>query len=462
MSISEKIRKKNVTKQKYYLPYLVAVICTAIYLSLVFNDNVWLDEAFSASIIRCGFKDMLSRTFADTLPPFYNFSAWVFTDIFGFSTIKLKIFSVMPMLFLMLVSAFFIPKSVSVRTACLYIVMITAMPHFLAHGVEIRMYSWAVFFAASTAIFAVCFIHSVPHSEIWLVICTILGAYTHQYALITEAFVWLMLLFISIRNKNLKKWCILAAVCIVCYIPCAILTIFQLKAATAYFSAGPASFDSFMSSVRYPFVTNITIVSALLLTFTALLFAYACTKKLYKYAYYLLIYILVTAVSFGIMQMTGSTFFSSRYLMPAIAIFWLGAAAALDMLLTDNRYVWFIAVPLITATFIILYIQQYRAEYVDISGFKAFIDSTGEEDGYVVYEESPEIEICLEYYAPWLKSCDIDGIGDIKGKKYVFVNRNMHTDDIEKIKNRNYELRYIENLNFDRYTFKAYELIEQD
>ena len=92
-------------KYKRYIPYFSAVLCTAVYLSLVFNDNIWLDEAFSASIIRCGYKEMLSRTIADTLPPFYNLSAWLFTHIFGFSTIGLKIFSVLPVFLLMLVSA---------------------------------------------------------------------------------------------------------------------------------------------------------------------------------------------------------------------------------------------------------------------------------------------------------------------------------------------------------------------
>ena len=38
----------------------------------------------------------------------------------------------------------------------------------------------------------------------------------------------------------------------------------------------------------------------------------------------------------------------------------------------------------------------------------------------------------------------------------------MHTDDIEKIKNKNYELKYVENLSFYRYNFKAYELIRFD
>ena len=445
-------------KSRNCLPYLFTVVCTIIYLSLVFNDNVWMDEAFSASIIRCGFDEMVSRTFADTLPPFYNFSAWLFTQIAGFSTIKLKIFSVVPMTLLMLTAAHFIPRIVSVRAACLYIVMLTAMPHFLEHGIEIRMYSWAVFFASATAIFAVCSMKDIPYADILQVVSTVCGAYTHQYALIAEAFIWLMLLTISVRKRKVRHWGIMAAVCIVLYLPCAILTFFQMKSAASYFSAAPATFDSLMSSIRYPFVTNVTFLSALLLIFVLLLFAYLCRKGEYIYIYCILVYIFVTAMSFGFMHATGSSFFSSRYLLPAVGILWFGVSVALDMLISENRYVFIAAALLAAASLIVVYIQQFRTEYTDLSEFIGFIDSTGEGDGYVMYEDFPEIGICLEYYAPWMKSCSVDEIGEVPGNKYVFVNRNMHTDDIEKINEKDYTLRYIENLSFDRYTFRAYEL----
>ena len=446
-------------KRNSFIPYLFALICTAVYVSLIFNENVWMDEAFSASIIRCGFREMIERTFKDTLPPFYNTSAWLFTSIFGFSTVTLKLFSVIPMSLLMLVSAHFIPKFASVRASCLYIVMITAMPHFLEHGVEIRMYSWAVFFTASSAVFALCLIRSVPHAAIWLVVSTIMGAYTHQYALIAEAFIWLMLFAVSIRKKEVKKWFKYAAVCAVCYLPCAVLTVFQMRAASAYFSAAPATLASFLSSIRYPFVTNVTVLSAVLLVFTVLLLGYSFARKRYIYTYCFLIFIFVSAISFCLMYATGSTFFSSRYLMPSVGILWLGAALALDGLLSENRYVWYVAVPVTAAVFTVVYVQQFRSEYVDITGFKSFLNSTAEGDGYVMYEEFPEIGICLEYYAPWLRSCNLDEIGSVPGRKYVFINRDMHTDDIEKIKNADFDLKYIENLNFDRYTFRAYELI---
>ncbi|MBQ9606830.1 MAG: hypothetical protein IJV16_06605 [Lachnospiraceae bacterium] len=445
-------------KQKKYIPYIFAIICTLVYLSLVFNNNVWLDEAFSASIIRCDFGEMISRTFADTLPPFYNFSAWLFTHIFGFSTVTLKIFSVIPMLLLMLVSARFLPEVSSVQTACIYIVLMTAMPHLLEHGVEIRMYSWAVFFASATAVFAVCVIKELPHTKPWLILVTVLGAYTHQYALIAEAFVWLMLLVIFLWKKNVTGWLKMALICIVLYIPCAILTVRQMKAATTYFSASPATFDSLMASIRYPFVTNITVLSAILMISTVSLFVYACIRKEFISAYYISIYVLAAILSFCLMWITDSTFFTSRYLMPSIGILWLGLALALDEVFSESRILKAAAVLIVSAVLILVYIRQFQAEYVDMSAFEDFISTTGADDGYVIYEDFPEIEICLGYYAPWLKKYEPEDISSARGSKYLFINGDSDTDNTKKIKN--FDLRYIENLSFDRYTFKAYELTE--
>ena len=446
-----------------YVPYIFAAVCTLIYISLVFNDNVWMDEAFSASIIRCDLAEMVSRTFADTLPPFYNFSAWIFTRIFGFSTVSLKIFSVIPVVLLMAVSSCVIPRIASVRSACFYIVLLTTMPHLLEYGVEIRMYSWALSFASLTAISALCLLQDAGHAKLWLVICTVAGAYTHQYALIAESFIWLMLLVIYIRRKSFLQWLIPAAICILCYIPCAVLTVYQMKAASSYFSASPPTLDNLLSVIRFPFVTNVTLLSALLLTGAVALFIYSCMKGEYINAYLMTIYVFIALLSFILMRLSGSSFFSARYLLPAIGLLHLGAALALGSLTgslpAQKKAVYMVSIPLILMTLIIIYVQQFRSEYTDITAFKQFIESTDAGDGYVMIEDFPEVEICLDYYAPWLKSCTFDDISHIQGDKYVIVNDKAAPEDKKNLKK--FDLRYVEDLDFDRYKIKVYILLNE-
>ncbi len=449
-------------KQANKIPYFYAVVCTAVYLTLIFSNNVWLDEAFSASIIRSGFGEMATKTFADTLPPFYNFAAWGFTRAFGFSTVTLKLFSVIPMSLLMFTAAHYIPKISSAKAACLYILLITAMPHFLEYGVEIRMYSWAVFFASASAIFALCLLQGIDHTRLPLVICTILGAYTHQFALIAEAFVWLMLLMIFIKKKRFLHILPYAAVCIILYIPCAVLTVFQMKSATSYFSATSPTIASLMASVRFPFVTDKTVISAALLVLVVTVFVFGILRREYISVYYISLYGLVTILSFGLMWITGSSFFSSRYLLPSMGILWIGVALITDKAAGLKRTVSIVAVTAVAVVFAVIYTGRFQAEYTDMSAFEQFIGSTTEDDGYVIFEDFPEIELCMEYYAPWLKAYKPDEIQQAEGEKYLIVNGDVHMDDLKKIDPEKFEIKYIEDLSFDRYTFRIYILLAKE
>jgi hypothetical protein len=444
-----------------WMPCILTVLCAGIYVSLVFNNNLWLDEAFSASIIRCDFPEMISRTAGDTLPPFYNVAAWCFTRIFGYSSVTLKLFSVLPMVLLMLVSAIFLTKVRSSGTACIYILLITAMPYMLNHGVEIRMYSWALFFASASAVFALCLMKGLPYSTPLLMICTVLGAYTHQYTLITEVYIWLMLLLFFVKKKQVLTWVKLAVLCIALYIPCGVLTIFQLGKATSYFSAAGASVSNFLQSLRYPFVTHYTILSALLLLAVAALFGTAVAKRDYTAAWFMAVFVLEIFMSYGVMVLTGSTFFSSRYLMPAIGIMWLGAAIAIQDIPLDRMPAFAKGIAmaagagLLLVTFITGYGRQYAEEYKDTSAFEQFIDTTDADDGYVIYEDFPEIQVCLMYYAPWLKAYTKDDIDTVKGDRYLFISESTESDTSEEEKN---DLKYLGTYSFDRYTFKAYTM----
>ncbi|MBR1875615.1 MAG: hypothetical protein IJ805_00745, partial [Lachnospiraceae bacterium] len=88
------------------LPLIMALTASAVYLSLIFNDNVWVDEAFTAVLVRGSFKEMMARSAADTLPPLYNILAWLMTEIFGYGTLQLKLTSVIPLISLFFFSAY--------------------------------------------------------------------------------------------------------------------------------------------------------------------------------------------------------------------------------------------------------------------------------------------------------------------------------------------------------------------
>ena len=64
--------KEFFKKNEIKIVFTVFIILSAVYLSLVWNNNVWMDEAFTASLVHTDFRGVIERSMADTLPPLYN------------------------------------------------------------------------------------------------------------------------------------------------------------------------------------------------------------------------------------------------------------------------------------------------------------------------------------------------------------------------------------------------------
>ena len=108
--------KKELTKNnENIISWLLVVIGAIVYISLTFNKNVWLDEAFSASLVRTDMAGVIERSMADTLPPLYNIILKISTDIFGYSVPVMKLTSVVPMIITMIVSATVVRNPTALR-----------------------------------------------------------------------------------------------------------------------------------------------------------------------------------------------------------------------------------------------------------------------------------------------------------------------------------------------------------
>ena len=98
--------------------YILVMICGAIYISLTFNNNVWLDEAFTASLVDTDMAGVIKRSMADTLPPLYNIILKLSTDIFGYRIPVMKITSAVPMILTMLLGATTVRKRFGYLSGC--------------------------------------------------------------------------------------------------------------------------------------------------------------------------------------------------------------------------------------------------------------------------------------------------------------------------------------------------------
>ena len=422
-----------------------------------------MDEAFSAVLVRGSFVSMIKGSFSDTLPFLYNIIAWAMTHIFGYSAAILKFTSVIPMILLLLLGCTNVKRDFGLMPSVIFILCIISVPEMFHYGVEIRMYSYALLFATASGIYAFeCFASSSRRSWVLLSCATILGALTHYFALITSAFVWLFLLIMIIRHSSalLKKWCISASCTVVSYVPFFIVAIIQLKKASSYFSAKAPDANGFFSALRSPFVTNITPLSAVLL----LLFLFALifgSRQPVSYMY-CSAYVLILIVSYLIMYITGSTFFSSRYLFPAYGLLWLGFAIA-------SGREWHTHIPALytyIAVFLVLSVTgatNFRSQFIreyctGVDKMTDFFDANlTENDGYIIYEDNYQIEICMRYYEPGLKKYDFDSACDISGNIWYFEVPG-YEKELDAAGIYGYNKEYIGDMSFSIYSFKLYKL----
>ena len=449
--------------------FITAVFGSILYISLVFNDNLWVDEAFTASLIRGSMAEVLKDTAADTLPPFYNVAGKLLTMVFGFSPLVLKLFSCFPMILLIFFGGRKLASLFSFRTAFIYELFLFTMPHFLHYGVEIRMYSWGVFTCGMAAAF---FSEILKEKRGWtaFTLFTVFSGYVHHFALVSCGMLWFLLLLILLKDRDfavLKKYAQNLLIFIILYLPCLILTVFQLKAASSYFDMAPLSFNSLLSDIRFPFVTNITPLSALLLL-SAAAAALICLKLLLKTeegfpglflisAFYLTLFF-----GYGVSLISGRSIFTARYLVPALSILWMGVAFCWDRLISkagDNRFLLLFAALIIVFTGAVCYRQAFREEYKEgVGTMKAYFNENFHEgDACIVLEDYPEIEICLKYYCPDLKITRWKDGDNITGTLWLFLNEKSK-NLLEKAEKHGYNAKYISDFSFDRYSFSLYRL----
>ncbi len=465
MNVAEGIRKR-LSAETVLL--ITAVIGSTLYISLAFNDNLWVDEAFTASLIRGNINNVIHDTVSDTLPPFYNIAGKLLTLIFGFSPVVLKLFSCLPMVLLLFFGGRKLYSIFGFRPAFLYELFLFSMPHFLHYGVEIRMYSWGVFACGMAAIDFTDILKNRASLKGFMLFSVFAG-YIHHFALVSCGMMWFLLLVTAICSNDrdrLGEFFKNLGLFILLYLPGLLLSSYQIKNAGSWFSMAPLTPGSFFSDLRFPFVTNVTVLSALLLfylCFTAFVLIFKTGGKSHPYGLLLLsVPYLTLLFGYGVSFISGKSLFTARYLVPSLAVLWLGAAILSDLAIAafnDNRYISGVLAALIAATLVICYFQAFREEYdPGVTYMKAFFDENlGGDDACIMSEDKPELQICFRYYYPGLKKTNWKNAGETKGTLWLFVN-GENGKALENADKYGYNPKYTGDFAFDRYSFSLYKL----
>ncbi len=467
---------------------MLTIFSSLVYISLCFNNNVWMDEAFTATLVKTDYPGVLQRSMNDTLPPLYNLLLKLATDIFGYKVPVMKLLSASFMIILISVSARVIRKRFGLRTAAVYILALTFMPNMLFYGVEIRMYSLGFLFSTLSGIMAYECIVS-PERKNWVIftLVSVLSGYSHHFALVAAGFVYLFMIiyYLLFERENIKRMfvCIIASFFL--YLPCFLVTLKQIRQVNGYFSMPEVTLPVFIKYMRYPYTVGFTPLSvALLLTvfflFVRLIYrlfkvrtgvaskkgrdeedaektgSRADIKDLCALSCFLIYYgVLVfgTVVS----RIMTANIFVDRYLFFAMGLLWLFFALQASKL-KKPLYIGVIVLELSVG--IVTYTEAFKSEYAEGADDLIAYLYENVRDGDLLYtvEDAEGLSLSLPFYDDRLTNCE-----ELKDLREAA--EDGHTVWCAVLDGYEYDPGELEGLklcpagdfSFDRYTFKLYK-----
>ena len=142
------------------LPYLLAVLGICLNVSLMFDNVVWGDEAFSVNTAENSlFGIMQIMYYLDNHPPLYYYWLKLFGELFGFSIPVCHLASLIPYIGGILLAVFWFQKEFGKIPATFFVVISSLSATCVEYNLEIRMYAMA-FFCVKSCYYSSCHVFS--------------------------------------------------------------------------------------------------------------------------------------------------------------------------------------------------------------------------------------------------------------------------------------------------------------
>ena len=120
------MKQKQIIKYIEKMIYYIIPICLYfLYIQTIFTNSIWLDEAFSMSMIQQNFGEMIYNTAIDVHPPLYYIILKILVGIFeiclGNTIWTAKIVSIIPIGILLIIGYTILEKMYGKKTVFLFL-----------------------------------------------------------------------------------------------------------------------------------------------------------------------------------------------------------------------------------------------------------------------------------------------------------------------------------------------------
>lgn len=260
------------------------VLFGILYISLCFNYNLGVDEAYSIRTFNKDLPELIKRTAGDTHPPLYYFIARAALLVFGE---EIPLFKLVPVTFGILtycLSIWYVKPRFGFQTALFYQFFLFGLPYLTEYMIQIRMYAPLLFFVTWSALCAVeVFIKGSKGNWIRLFVAALCACYTHNYGLLA-AFVIYVLLGIFIVGQDKKKlipWLFSGIGIAVCFFPWLLILLHQMRNMPEHFMAQPITGKLLLEIMTQLFASGIS-GTAYMFWGLIVLSCIMCTKAIKK------------------------------------------------------------------------------------------------------------------------------------------------------------------------------------
>lgn len=385
--------KKADIKSSNLLIIIFITAVTLLYVSLIFNRNIWTDEAFTMELINSNsIVGIIKGTAVDVHPPLYYLIAYVFVVIFGTSFQVYKIVSIVPMVLTMLLALCYIKPWFGRKTAVLFVLFLNAIPCVMEYGVQVRMYSWCIFFISFSALSAYGYYQFKSKKYLLLLTLTSLCAcYTHNFAMISAVFIY-VLLGGSLSFKERKfplHWLVSGGLISILYLPWLIVLYNQTNNRVGNYWILDINKETILEyftdifGSRIPHSTIIFVVlwgGAIIL----LLASIHNDKNIGVFGILLFLVPILTALLGIIVSILITPFFIARYLLPCMGILALGLALAFR---NETGYVYIFLCLFLVCMIGNAYYENYKEEYLstNVDEFLMYMDAKLGDNDAIIY-----------------------------------------------------------------------------
>lgn len=200
--------KYSMEKKSTFIWHALPVVGLLVWGALCITDNLWYDEAYSASMVSQSWMRLFYTSVVDDHSPFYYSILKIFYHLCGGGTQfwKMKLLSLLFMEGYLLLGKYYVKKLFGQQISVWFMLFSILMPIMGVQAGNVRMYAAALFFTTFMGLTAYDIYLDATRRK-WRIFCvlSICTVYCHTFTMIQAFFFYLIFLAVLLYRKQFDK-----------------------------------------------------------------------------------------------------------------------------------------------------------------------------------------------------------------------------------------------------------------